>query len=149
MLKLTSRNAGVDWIYLAQIRNKCHAVVNVVTSLWFPWMATHFLTSWAIVSSYVRTPPLTRRKNEGGWEQDTEYYYLDPKWWTSGERVIGYEMKGKSLHRLLCRPPMITPLHFPCVSGLQRMCDFQHSVVCRLSGGETCLVLFKQNCNIK
>jgi hypothetical protein len=37
---------GVDWIHLAQDRDRWRAVVNTVMNLRVPQMADNFLTSW-------------------------------------------------------------------------------------------------------
>jgi hypothetical protein len=35
----------VDWIYLAQDRDKCHVAVNTVTNLRLKYVARNFVTS--------------------------------------------------------------------------------------------------------
>ena len=46
---------GMDWINLAQDRDRCQAVVNVVMKLRVPSNAGNFLTSWEPVSFSKRT----------------------------------------------------------------------------------------------
>jgi hypothetical protein len=48
---------GVDWIHLAQDRDRWRAVVNTVMNLRVPWKAGNFLTSWMAVSFWRRTLP--------------------------------------------------------------------------------------------
>ena len=36
---------GMDWIELAQDRDRCWALVNAVMNLWVPYNAENFLTS--------------------------------------------------------------------------------------------------------
>ena len=41
---------GMDWIYLAQDRDRWRALVNVVMNLRFPYNTRNFLTSWEAIS---------------------------------------------------------------------------------------------------
>jgi len=46
---------GMDWIELAQERDRCRALVNAVMKLWVPQNAGSFLTSCRLVSFSRRT----------------------------------------------------------------------------------------------
>jgi hypothetical protein len=46
----------MDWIEVAEDRDRWRALVNVVMKLRVPWNAGNFLTSWEPVTSSRRTP---------------------------------------------------------------------------------------------
>jgi hypothetical protein len=45
----------VDWIYLAHVRDKWRALVNMIMNLRFPYNAGNFVTSWRTVSFSRKT----------------------------------------------------------------------------------------------
>jgi hypothetical protein len=48
---------GMEWIHLAQNRDKWQAVVCTVMNPWFPWNVENLLTSWG-TSSFSRSTVL-------------------------------------------------------------------------------------------
>jgi hypothetical protein len=42
---------GVEWIKLAQVRDRWWAIVNTITNIWVPLNVRNFLTSCKLVSS--------------------------------------------------------------------------------------------------
>jgi hypothetical protein len=38
------RHEGLDWINLAEDRDRCLSLVNTVMNLWFPWNSKNFFT---------------------------------------------------------------------------------------------------------
>jgi len=54
---LKKYDGGVDWINLAQNRDNCWALVNIVMKIWVPYNIENFLTSPERVSPTKITDP--------------------------------------------------------------------------------------------